>query len=102
MTTRDPRSRVPGRPDPGRESAREPTQSLSLDISEHQPPESAVDPRTSHPSLARGTGGASAREDNTKTAPPAGRHKTPVPRATKPPTKPPTSRAAGESDYAIG
>jgi serine/threonine protein kinase len=80
MTTRDPRSRVPLRPDTGREGAREPTQSLQIDIS-GVPDEQ----RDSHPSLAMGTSDV-AREDRTKVESPGGRNKTPQP---PPPTRPP-------------
>jgi len=87
MTTRDPRSpRVPARPETGRsEVAREPTQSLQLDIS--GVPESD---RDSHPSLAMGTSEA-GREERTKIESPNGRNKTPPPRAaSKPPPVPPS------------
>jgi serine/threonine protein kinase len=91
MTTRDPRSpRVPLRPDTGRgEAAREPTQSLQLDIS--GVPEGD---RDSHPSLAMGTSEAKG-EERTKIESPNGRNKTPQPR---PPTKPPPVPAARADD----
>jgi serine/threonine-protein kinase len=85
MTTRDPRSpRAPLRTETGRsEAAREPTQSLQLDISGAPP-----DDRDSHPSLAMGTSDA-VREDRTKIESPSGRNKTPQPRASsKPPPMP--------------
>jgi serine/threonine protein kinase len=87
MTTRDPRSpRVPRRPDTGRgEGSREPTQSLQLDISGVPDGD-----RDSHPSLAMGTSDVS-REERTKIESPAGRNKTPQPRAaSKPPPVPPS------------
>ena len=90
MTTRDPRSRVPQRPDTGREGSREPTQSLQLDIS-GAPPD---DGRDSHPSLAMGTSDV-GREDRTKIESPAGRNKTPQPRAS---TRPPPTPARGPDD----
>jgi serine/threonine protein kinase len=88
MTTRDPRlPRVPLRPETGRsEGAREPTQSLQIDIS------GAPDnDRDSHPSLAMGTSDA-VREDRTKIESPSGRNKTPQPRPTTKPPPVPTSR----------
>ncbi|HEY5923091.1 MAG TPA: serine/threonine-protein kinase [Kofleriaceae bacterium] len=90
MTTRDPRSRAPHRPDTGREGAREPTQSLQLDISS-APPDNE---RDSHPSLAMGTSDVS-REDRTKIESPGGRNKTPQPKAT---TRPPPTPARGADD----
>jgi len=96
MTTRDPRSRVPLRPDSGRtEGAREPTQSLQIDISNAPP-----DDRDSHPSLAMGTSDVS-REDRTKIESPSGRNKTPQP---KPPTRPPPTpgRSADDPENRIG
>ncbi|HSD86521.1 MAG TPA: serine/threonine-protein kinase [Kofleriaceae bacterium] len=97
MTTRDPRSRVPLRPDTGRESSREPTQSLSIEI---DPADAEVE--NSHPSIALGTSNV-AREDHTKVESPGGRHKTPLPKASKPskPSAPP-ARSAGEPDYQLG
>src|SRR5688572_33071575 len=90
MTTRDPRSRVPLRPETGRgEAAREPTQSLQIDISNAPP-----DDRDSHPSLAMGTSDVS-REDRTKIESPSGRNKTPQP---KPTTKPPPTPARSSDD----
>lgn len=85
MTTRDPRlPRVPLGPETGRgEAAREPTQSLQLDISGAPP-----DDRDSHPSLAMGTHDAS-REERTKIESPSGRNKTPQPRQPRASTKPP-------------
>jgi serine/threonine protein kinase len=95
MTTRDPRSRVPLRPDTGREGAREPTASLSLEIEKSDLPDSHIE----HPSLAVGTSEA-AREHQTKIESPIARNKTPVP---KPPTKPPPVPArSGVDDYPIG
>jgi serine/threonine protein kinase len=80
MTTRDPRSRVPLRPESAREGSRDPTQSLSIEID----PE--VDAEPSHPSLAVGT----SDSPRTKIESPAGRNKTPPPknRATSPPPVP--------------
>jgi serine/threonine protein kinase len=89
MTTRDPRSRVPLRPDTGREGSREPTQSLQIDISSAPP-----DDRDSHPSLAMGTSDVS-REDRTKIESPSGRNKTPQPKS---PTKPPPTPARSADD----
>lgn len=95
MTTRDPRSRVPLRPDTGREGAREPTASLSLEIEKSDLPDSHIE----HPSLAVGTSEA-AREHQTKIESPVARNKTPVPKA---PTKPPPVPArSGTEDYPIG
>ncbi|HEU4615005.1 MAG TPA: serine/threonine-protein kinase [Kofleriaceae bacterium] len=91
MTTRDPRIRVPSRPDTGREGAREPTQSLQLDISGAPPDDEA---RDSHPSLAMGTSDV-GREERTKIESPSGRNKTPQPRA---PTKPPPTPARNADD----
>src|ERR1041385_8411869 len=105
MTTRDPRSRAPGRPsEPGRggsrsESAREPTQSLSIEI---VPADAISDDSSLHPSLAMGTSGDSGREERTKVESPGARSKTPQPKASKPSTRPPPNRAPGEPDYAIG
>ncbi|HEY5945491.1 MAG TPA: serine/threonine-protein kinase, partial [Kofleriaceae bacterium] len=90
MTTRDPRSRAPLRPETGREGAREPTQSLQLDIS-GAPPD---DERDSHPSIALGTSDA-GRQDRTKIESPSGRNKTPQPKA---PTKPPPTPSRGPDD----
>jgi serine/threonine protein kinase len=89
MTTRDPRSRAPLRPETGREGSREPTQSLQLDISGAPP-----DDRDSHPSLAMGTSDVS-REDRTKIESPSGRNKTPPPKS---PTKPPPMPARSSDD----
>jgi serine/threonine protein kinase len=89
MTTRDPRSRAPLRPETGREGSREPTQSLQIDISG-----APADDRDSHPSLAMGT--AEARgEDRTKIESPSGRNKTPQPKS---PTKPPPVPARSSDD----
>src|ERR1041385_2995538 len=105
MTTRDPRSRAPGRPsEPGRggsrsESAREPTQSLSIEI---DPADAISDDSSLHPSLAMGTSGDSGREERTKVESPGARSKTPQPKASKPSTRPPPNRAPGEPDYALG
>src|SRR5262245_50008105 len=77
MTTRDPRSRVPPRPDSGREGSRDPTQSLQIEI-----PEQLAE---SHPSLAVGTSGDAGREERTKIDSPGGSQKV----ETRPPeTKP--------------
>jgi len=78
MTTRDPRSRAPVRPDSAREGSRDPTQSLSIEID----PEVDGEP-VSHPSLAVGT----SDSPRTKIESPAGRNKTPLP-------KDPRARAA--------
>ncbi|HUS29460.1 MAG TPA: serine/threonine-protein kinase [Kofleriaceae bacterium] len=95
MTTRDPRSRVPLRPQTGpSESAREPTQSLSIEID----PADAESDSSLHPSLAVGTSDA-VREDRTRVESPNGRIKTPQP---KPATKPPPTPRGGEPDYALG
>jgi serine/threonine protein kinase len=70
MTTRDPRSRAPDRPETGREGSRDPTASISLEIDE-----------PAHPSLAVGTHeAAEERTDRTKIESPGGRNKTPPPR----------------------
>src|SRR5687768_12454023 len=98
MTTRDPRSRVPLRPDTDRPGAREPTQSLQLDISGAPPDEGDVS--NSHPSLAMGTSDVS-REDRTKVESPLGRNKTPLPKSpTKPPPTP--SKSADDPDSRLG
>jgi serine/threonine protein kinase len=100
MTTRDPRSRVPlSRPaDTGRrESAREPTQSLSIEID----PADAEPDSSLHPSLAVGTSDA-VREERTKVESPAGRVKTPEPKPPRSSTKPPPTPRGGESEYALG
>ncbi|NVB79286.1 MAG: protein kinase [Kofleriaceae bacterium] len=84
MTTRDPRSRVPLRPTDtgGREVAREPTQSLSIELESGD----LDDEEPSHPSLAMGTSGD--RTSRTKIESPSGRYKTPAPKSTKPPPVP--------------
>ena len=98
MTTRDPRSRVPLRPDTGRENAREPTQSLQIDISGAP----ADIERDSHPSIALGTSDVS-REDRTKIESPGGRNKTPQPKASKASKPPPTpARGPDDPDHRIG
>src|SRR4051794_15675512 len=96
MTTRDPRSRVPLRPDTGRrEAAREPTASLSLEIDKSELPDSHIE----HPSLAVGTSDV-GRDHQTKIESPVARNKTPVP---KPPTKPPpVPSRSGADDYPSG
>jgi serine/threonine protein kinase len=92
MTTRDPRSRTPNRPDDG--PGRDPTQSLSLDADEAA---SYDDDDVSHPSLALGTADARHREERTKVESPNARGKTPPPpehidrlerKASKPPPLP--------------
>jgi serine/threonine-protein kinase len=95
MTTRDPRTRVPLRPETGREGAREPTQSLQLDIS-GAPPDHG---RDSHPSLAMGTSDVN-RDERTKIESPGGRNKTPLPKASKPPPTP--ARSADDPEQRIG
>jgi serine/threonine protein kinase len=96
MTTRDPRNRVPPKPESGTGGAREPTQSLQIDIS-GAPPD---DGEPSHPSLAMGTSDVS-REDRTKIESPSGRNKTPVPKsATKPPPTP--SKGPDDPDHKVG
>ncbi|HTL32594.1 MAG TPA: serine/threonine-protein kinase, partial [Kofleriaceae bacterium] len=99
MTTRDPRSRGPQRPGPtgSRESAREPTQSLSIEID----PADAEPDSSLHPSLAVGTSDA-VREERTRVESPNARVKTPQPKSAKPPTKPPPVGRGGEPDYALG
>jgi serine/threonine protein kinase len=92
MTTRDPRSRVPERPDTGREGARDPTQSLSLEI---DPDEMVSEP--AHPSLAVGTSDVS-RDERTKIESPGGRHK--PPESPRPPPTP--SRNPDDPDLRIG
>ncbi|MDB4954239.1 MAG: hypothetical protein JWO36_1808 [Myxococcales bacterium] len=74
MTTRDPRSRAPHRPDSGRE----PTASISIQLED-----------VPNPSLAMGTHEAD-RDERTKIESPSGRNKTPPPqRDSKAPPPPP-------------
>ena len=83
MTTRDPRSR-PSAP-PVREGAREPTQSLQLEI---DPVDDDLDDSAiSHPSLALGT--HEKRERSTRIESPSAQRRTP------PPPEPAASRASG-------
>jgi serine/threonine protein kinase len=88
MTTRD-RSRAPGRPEPGREGSREPTQSLSIEID----PE--VDAELSHPSLAVGT----SDSPQTKIESPSGRK---VPRDPREGSRPPPVPASAEPEHQSG
>jgi len=78
MSTRDPRARPP-RTEPQREGAREPTQSLQLEIPDAE--------RDSHPSLAMGTHG----DERTKVESPSARNAPPSVReraSSKPPPVP--------------
>ena len=99
MTTRDPRSRDPYRPDPPG-AGRDPTQSLSL------PPDAediddldAADP--AHPSLALGTHGA-VRPEHTKIESPAARGKTPLPAAAGRGRPPPIPRPDPDEPERVG
>jgi len=89
MTTRDPRSRQPGRPETVKESSRDPTASLSIELP-------SEDLRESHPSLAVGTSG-DAGDERTKVESPSGRHKPQPPRPAKPPPVPPRSADDAEA-----
>ena len=75
MTTRDPRSRAPSRSIGARDSGREPTQSLQLEIDAVE--EDLGDSSISHPSLALGT--HEKRDEHTKIESPAAQRRTPPP-----------------------
>ena len=92
MTTRDPRSRVPPRPETVKESTRDPTASLSIEL----PSEDLIHP--SHPSLAMGTSG-DVGDERTKVESPSGRHK-PQSNPPKPPPLP--ARSADDAEARIG
>ena len=100
MTTRDPRSRDPLRPDSAG-ARREPTQSLSVDPDEELsgPGGASYDPE--HPSLALGTHEARRRNDHTKVDSPQARSKTPQPpKHTS--SRPPIPRDADDPDERVG
>jgi serine/threonine protein kinase len=102
MTTRDPRSRVPQRPTDGsRDGVREVTASMSIDISD-VPADRPGDGEPSHPSLAVGTGLPSDVDnpvESTRIASPAGRHRTPQPKESRPPPPP---KSGDEANSQIG
>jgi serine/threonine protein kinase len=89
MTTRDPRSRPPPRPEDGR-VARDPTQSLEIDPDEIS--------RDSHPSLAVGTYGE--RNERTKVESPSARNN---PQQSRPSTRPPpVPSRADDPEHRLG
>ncbi|CAN5805551.1 hypothetical protein BH11MYX3_BH11MYX3_04060 [soil metagenome] len=104
MSTRDPRSRVPQRPSDPRGAGRDPTQSLSIELEDHEPDEGDSGIESSHPSLALGTADAAQRgEERTKIESPNARVKTPEP-ASRPGTRPPPipKNSAEDPDDRIG